>query len=87
MSKLNHLIYAVHVTDRLKQVAKVQGLLSEYGCHIKTRLGLHEASEKVCAPSALLLLEMVGDPKRCRELYEKLNGVTGIEVKKVAFTH
>jgi hypothetical protein len=84
MSKADHLIYAVHVTDRLHQVSEVQRLLTEYGCQIKTRLGLHESS---AAPNGLLLLEMIGDVKRCQELFDKLNAITGIEVKSVTFDH
>ena len=52
-----HLILGVHITERLKHVAQVQGLLSEYGGFIKTRLGLHEV-EKGNSPNGLLLLEM-----------------------------
>jgi len=84
MSKADHMIYAVHVTDRLRQVSEVQRLLTEYGCHIKTRLGLHESSS---APNGLLLLEMIGEPKRCQELFDKLNVITGIEVKSITFGH
>jgi hypothetical protein len=84
MSKADHIIYAIHVTDRLHQVGEVQRLLTEYGCHIKTRLGLHESS---AAPNGLLLLEMVGEAKRCQELFDKLNAITGIEAKSVTFKH
>jgi len=86
-AKPDHLIFGVHITDRLKQVADVQKLLTEYGCNIKTRLGLHEASEHSCAPNGILLLEMVGDPKRCRELCDKLNAISGVEAREIRFGH
>jgi len=82
-----HVLYAVHVTDRLRQVAKVQELLTQYGAHVKTRLGLHEVSQKHSAPNGLLVLEMFGDAKRCRQLYTKLNAIRGVEVKRVVFGH
>ena len=46
-----HLIFGVHVTDRANQVPQVQKLLTEYGCNIKTRLGLHRVDEQVCSPA------------------------------------
>ena len=47
-----HLIFGVHVTDRAHQVPQVQKLLTEYGCNIKTRLGLHRVDEQVCSRAA-----------------------------------
>ena len=40
-----HVIYGVHVTNRTTQVPNVQKLLTEYGCDIKTRIGLHHVDE------------------------------------------
>jgi hypothetical protein len=82
----NHVVLGVHITDRVKQVAKVQGLLSEYGCLIRTRLGLHETSQKTCSPTGLLLLELVDDAK-IDELSTKLSGVEGVEVQRMVFRH
>jgi hypothetical protein len=81
-----HIIVGVHVTNRLKKVPDVQRLLSEYGCNIKTRLGLHEV-ENVCSPNGLLLLEMYGEDSVCFELADKLAAVDGIEVQRMVFTH
>ncbi len=82
-----HILFGVHITDRLKHVDAVQHLLSEYGCHIKTRLGLHEVSDKFCSPNGLLILEMVGDETKCLELADKLGAIEGIEVQKMIFDH
>jgi len=87
MERPDHLIYAVHVTDRLHQASEVQRLLTEYGGHIKTRLGLHETGGKVTAPNGLLLLEMVGNPADCQGLLDKLNALHGIEAKAIVFSH
>jgi hypothetical protein len=82
-----HLIYGVHVTDRATQVPQVQKFLTEYGCNIKTRLGLHHVDEQVCSPRGLILLEMFGDPAVCRELKAKLSKLEGIEVQEMLFEH
>ena len=52
-----HLILGVHVTNRATQVPSVQNLLTEYGCNIKTRIGLHHVDDQVCSPRGLILLE------------------------------
>jgi len=81
-----HIILCVHITDRLRKVAEVQQLFSQYGCNIKTRLGLHEV-ENVCSPNGIVLLEMYGDEAVCFELADKLAAIDGIEVKKMVFEH
>jgi len=82
-----HLIYGVHVTDRATQVPQVQKFLSEYGCNIKTRVGLHRVDENACSPRGLILLEMFGDMALCRELKAKLAALEGIEVQEMFFEH
>ena len=82
-----HVIYGVHVTNRAAQIPNVQGLLTEYGCNIKTRIGLHHVDEKVCSPRGLILLEMVGNLATCRELKTKLANLEGVDVQEMVFDH
>lgn len=82
-----HIILGVHITDRIHHVDPVQHLLTEYGCSIRTRLGLHEADTGFCSPNGLLLLEMTDDDTRCGELMGKLNAIEGVEVKQMTFEH
>jgi hypothetical protein len=82
-----HIIFGVHITDRIHHAGEVQALLTEYGCNIKTRLGLHEVSETACSPNGLLILEMFGDEARCEELAHKLTTKHNVEVKKMVFEH
>jgi hypothetical protein len=82
-----HLIFGVHVTDRATQVPQVQKLLTEYGCNIRTRLGLHRVDENVCSPRGLILLEMFGDPAVCGQLKAKLSKLEGVEVQEMLFEH
>jgi hypothetical protein len=81
-----HIILGVHITNRLKKASEVQQLFSEYGCNIKTRLGLHEV-QNVCSPSGIVLLEMHGEDQVCFDLADKLAAIEGIEVQKMVFTH
>jgi hypothetical protein len=82
-----HLVLGVHITNRLKNAVDVQKLLTEYGCNVKTRLGLHEVADDVCGPNGLLLLEMAGEVARGNELADKLNAIEGVEVKTLIFAH
>ncbi len=85
--KLTHIVLGVHITTRQVNAAKVQELLTEYGCNIKTRIGLHHTHEAVCSTNGLMLLHMGGDENVCLELGDKLNAITGITVKKMVFDH
>jgi hypothetical protein len=82
-----HIIYGVHITNRAALVPDVQQLLSEYGCSIKTRIGLHHVDEQVCSPRGLILLEMYGDLAACRELKTKLSALQGVDVQEMVFEH
>ena len=87
MTQEKHIVYGVHVADRLEHIGEVQKVLSEYGCNIKTRLGLHEVSETCCSSNGVLILEMFGNESRCTEMFDKLNAVTGVEVQQMVFDH
>ena len=82
-----HVIYGVHVTDRATLVPQVQTLLTQYGCNIKTRIGLHHVDETVCSPRGLIILEMFGEMAVCRELKAKLSTLQGIDVQEMVFEH
>ena len=82
-----HLIFGVHLTDRATQVPQMQALLTQYGCNIKTRLGLHDVADNACSPRGLILLEMYGDLRSCRELKRKLLLLEGVDVQEMLFEH
>ncbi|NLN93296.1 MAG: hypothetical protein GX130_08335 [Candidatus Hydrogenedens sp.] len=82
-----HVIYGVHVQNRGENAVRVQQLLTEYGCYVKTRLGLHEVDETFCATGGIVLLEMYGDIEKCEALRDKLNSLDGIEVQEMIFEH
>lgn len=82
MKKTTRTILGVHVAQRTKHTAKVQQILSDYGCSIRTRVGLHEAAENVCSPNGLILLEVVNQASALAAVLAKVPGVT---VKKMVF--
>lgn len=82
-----HFILGIHITNRMQKAGEVQRVLSEYGCNIKTRIGLHDVSDTYCSPSGIVLLELVGKLETCLELQAKLAAVPGVEVQKMQFNH
>jgi hypothetical protein len=78
-------ILGVQISNRVKNVARVQKILTEHGCNIKTRLGLHEVGDPTCSPSGLLILETFGRPAEILALEKKLKRVPGLKVKKMVF--
>lgn len=83
--KGKRLIFGVHLTNRMTEAPRVQQLFTDYGCNIRTRLGLHNVDDNFCDSKGLLLLEMFGDEATCQELAAKLSAITGVEVKQMEF--
>lgn len=75
----------MQVTNRIKNALEIQEILTEFGCNIKTRLGLHEVTETVCSTLGILILEMYGDIKQIKDMETRLKAVQGIVVKKMVF--
>lgn len=82
-----HIIVGIHISDRVTHVAEVQVLLTEYGCSIKTRLGLHETSKNSCSSNGILVLEMLDDDTVVKEFTTKLTAIEGVEIQKMVFDH
>jgi len=85
--KVDHVILGVHITDRLKKAGEVQKVFTEYGCNIKTRLGLHEVAGDYCAGVGVVLLEIIGGPEVRGGMVKSLGAIEGVEVKEMVFSH
>jgi len=81
-----HHIVGVHITDRFVNAPQVQQVLTEHGCNIKTRLGLHEVSEDLCSRGGILILELFGPEAECNTLASRLKEIEGIELQEMIFT-
>jgi hypothetical protein len=81
----NRIIIGVNITSFAKNSGEVQDVFREYGCSIRTRLGLHETSDNVCAPNGLIILEFISGEQKAAEFTAKLSAVQGIEVKSMVF--
>ena len=79
------IIVGISIPDRFQHALEIQRLFTEYGCNIKTRLGLHEVNENMCATCGLVVLEMVGVIKMIEEFIAKLRLIKGLDVQKMEF--
>ncbi len=71
------------INKRKKEAVTVQKILTEWGCLIKTRLGLHEGVLDDCSDIGSIILEMVGEPDQNKELARKLNLLAGVNAELV----
>lgn len=75
------IIMAILQENRIETAVKVQDILTEYGCHIRIRLGLHEANVSSCARDGLILLQLCADKALITEIEQKLQAVPNVKVK------
>jgi hypothetical protein len=87
MSVEKHIILGIHIQNRVKQVPDIQKMFTEFGCNIRTRLGLHDTGEGSCSPAGLILLDTTGDESQINALTQKLASHDGIDVQKMVFGH
>jgi hypothetical protein len=87
MKNNEHVILGIHIQNRVKDAPEVQRILTDFGCNIKTRIGLHEVTENYCSGSGVIILEIGGEPDRHKELSDLLNAFDGVEVQKMVFGH
>ena len=78
-------ILGIGLNDRVHDAPGFQKILTDCGCYIKTRIGLHETSENFCSPSGLILLEVYGGDPALAEMEEKLKAIAGLQVQKMIF--
>ena len=85
MEKKEIWILGIHISDRVKEAALVQPVLTKFGCSIRTLLGLHDVTEEFSSPTGMMLLELTGDPTEFPKLENELLKIEGLEVKKMIF--
>lgn len=78
-------IMGIEIQNREELAVKVQECLTNHGCIIKTRLGLHETGN-FCSPSGLIILEFAPDENGEYDALEKeLNLIDGVVARRMEF--
>jgi hypothetical protein len=76
-------ILVILVGARKEQAVAVQQILTEYGCIIKTRLGIHDGVEDKCSNEGLMILELAGKEEEIQGLTGKVSVLQGVSAKLV----
>lgn len=77
---MNHKIIALAVDHRRENSEKLQQTLTQHGCKVKARIGLHEAGD-VCSEEGLIILHVVPNEGEINILLDDLNKIEGIRAK------
>ena len=72
------------VQHRKNVSSSVQEVLREYGCLIKTRLGITDSTSKKCSQTGLIILEFLGNKREINLMTKKLSKIDGVTVKSVS---
>ncbi|MCL1971664.1 MAG: hypothetical protein FWG57_01595 [Endomicrobia bacterium] len=76
-------ILILSVEKRKETALKVQKVLTESGCFIKTRLGLHESGEGKCSDTGLIILQLEASSAEIKALISNLKKIKGVKVNSV----
>ncbi len=77
-------ILGLKVSNKQENALKVQQVLTENGCKIKTRLGLNIVEKEECSASGLILLEIT-DEKEANKIKNELSKINEIEIQEMKF--
>ena len=77
-------IIGIGIENRKETAKTVQDILTEFGCDIKTRLGLNDYKEEECSYKGLILVD-VPNRERALELKNKLNNINNLTIKEMEF--
>ncbi len=54
-------IIGVSLENRIETAVEFQEIITEFGCEIRTRIGLHPSTQDVCLNRGIILLEVSGE--------------------------
>lgn len=69
----------ISIENRREEAAKLQNILTDYGCMIKTRIGLHDMGEYKCLNYGVVLIEVVD---KINEIYDTLSKHWHVQIMK-----
>jgi len=79
---MGHKVVVIGIQHRREEADKLQKVLTEHGCEVKARLGLHEAGD-LCSDEGLIILQLVPNEPKADSLVDDLNKLDGIKAKLV----
>ena len=79
----DYILAAVKIGQREKAAVEVQKILTDFGCSIKVRLGLHDIPADACSPAGLLILQLVDTAENIDAFLAGLNAVKDVTAKSL----
>ena len=76
-------VIGIRMDNRVGNASAFQQVLTQNGCKIKARLGLHEVSEDLCATDGVIILQPYGEKEEIEQLVKELNVLDGITAKLI----
>lgn len=72
-------IMGILLDNRTEEAVKFQKIITEFGCNIRTRIGLHNIGEYKCINNGIILLEVVNN---VNEIYDTLSRHWKVQIMK-----
>ncbi len=72
-------IIGISVANRKEEAQLLQEILTQYGCYIKTRIGLHDMGEYKCLNYGIVLIEVID---KVNEIYDELTKHWQIQIMR-----
>lgn len=72
-------IMGIKVANRAQEAQKLQEILTQYGCEIQTRLGLHPIGDYKCNNYGIVLIEVIN---KINEIYDELSRFWEVQIMK-----
>lgn len=54
-------IIGISLENRLEEAVQFQKIITNFGCEIRTRIGLHPSNPEICSSRGIILLEVYGE--------------------------
>jgi hypothetical protein len=80
---MNRTLLIVLVNKRKESAPTVQKILTEWGCVIKTRVGIHDGILDDCSNTGLIILELAGEKEKQQELSRKIELLDGVKTELI----
>jgi hypothetical protein len=81
----NYTVFGIHLPNRTDKAMELQKVLTNFGCLIKTRIGLHPVDQNSCANNGLIILEILSNSPEIDKFEAAIKQLPGVEFQKMVF--
>lgn len=78
---MDYRLIIAKVSNREGVAQDMQRILTDQGCLIKVRLGLHDIPANTCSPAGLVVMEVEGEEAGLTKLVSQLSELPGVFAK------